>query len=148
MSIFYCVAYNLTSGFLWCRFYNDSTSNCIKEAKNVKLMFVSRLYMYLQTGGWSIILLSREPRTHRNVTINHLDSAGLRSWSALMMRYGDHVPFIYPRSSLVIFNMFGLDLTFPKSRGKSKQQIVASTFLIFHHDFWVPKSILVAIQTC
>ncbi|KAL5164111.1 Uncharacterized protein HKD37_18G049496 [Glycine soja] len=83
---------NSDSFNLFHRFYNDSTSNCIKEAKNVKLMFVSRLYMYLQTGGWSIILLSREPRTHRNVTINHLDSAGLRSWSALMMRAEDSDP--------------------------------------------------------
>lgn len=81
-------------------------------------MFVTRLYMYLQTGGWSIILLSREPRTHRNVTINHLDSAGLRSWSALMMRYSDHVPFIYPRSSLVMNRIFGLDLIFPESISK------------------------------
>ncbi|BAT85957.1 uncharacterized protein HKW66_Vig0055350 [Vigna angularis] len=80
------------SSNLFHRFYNDSTSNCIKEANNVKLMFVLRLYMYLQTGGWSIILLSREPRTYRNVTINHLVSAGFRSWSALIMRAEDSDP--------------------------------------------------------
>ncbi|XP_020214545.1 uncharacterized protein At2g39920 [Cajanus cajan] len=83
---------NSYSSNSFLRFYNGSTSNCIEEAKNVKLMFVSRLYMYLQTGGWSIILLSREPGTRRNVTINHLDSAGLRSWSALMMRAEDSDP--------------------------------------------------------
>ncbi|CAJ1862258.1 unnamed protein product [Sphenostylis stenocarpa] len=80
------------SSNLFHRFSNDSTSNCIKEANNVKLMFVLRLYMYLQTGGWSIILLSRETRTNRNVTINHLVSAGFRSWSALIMRAEDSYP--------------------------------------------------------
>ncbi|XP_027336033.1 uncharacterized protein At2g39920 isoform X2 [Abrus precatorius] len=69
---------NPYSSNLFHRFYNDSTRNCIKEARNVKLMFVLRLYMYLQAGGWSIILLSREPGTHRNVTVNHLVSAGFR----------------------------------------------------------------------
>ncbi|RDX94741.1 hypothetical protein CR513_22850, partial [Mucuna pruriens] len=77
------------------RFYNDSTSNCIKDAKKVKLMFVLRLYMYLQTGGWPIILLSRGPGTHRNVTINRLVSAGFRSWSALMLRAEDSDPTRY-----------------------------------------------------
>ncbi|KAK7379340.1 hypothetical protein VNO80_04798 [Phaseolus coccineus] len=80
------------SSNLFHRFHNDSTSNCIKEANNVKLMFVLRLYMYLQNGGWSIILLSRQPRTYQNVTINHLVSAGFRSWSALIMRAEDSDP--------------------------------------------------------
>ncbi|KAK7305831.1 hypothetical protein VNO77_43743 [Canavalia gladiata] len=74
------------SSNLFHRFFDDSTSNCIKEAKNVKLAFVLRLYTYLQAGGWSIILLSREPGTQRNITTNHLGSAGFRGWSALMMR--------------------------------------------------------------
>lgn len=68
------------------RFHNDSISNCTEEAKNVKLMFVLRLYMNLQTDGWSIILLSRESEINQNVTINHLVSAGFSSWSSLMMR--------------------------------------------------------------
>ncbi|XP_061356715.1 uncharacterized protein At2g39920-like [Gastrolobium bilobum] len=74
---------------LFHRFHNDSISNCIKEAKNVKLMLALRLYKNLQTGGWSIILLSRKPETHRNVTINHLVSAGFGGWSSLMMRGED-----------------------------------------------------------
>jgi len=60
-------------------------------------MFVLRLYTNLQTDGWSIILLSREPEIYQNVTINHLVSAGFRSWSSLMMRYDDYVPFVSPR---------------------------------------------------
>ncbi|KAL5070554.1 hypothetical protein RYX36_021441, partial [Vicia faba] len=55
------------------RFHRDGISNCVKEAKHVKLMFVLRLYMNLQTDGWPIILVSREPETYQNVTINHLD---------------------------------------------------------------------------
>ncbi|KAJ1422322.1 HAD superfamily [Sesbania bispinosa] len=74
------------SSNLFHRFHNDSISNCIKEAKNVKLMLLLRLYMNLQTGGWSMILLSREPGMYQNVTINHLVSAGFRDWSSLMMR--------------------------------------------------------------
>ncbi|XP_061343523.1 uncharacterized protein At2g39920-like isoform X2 [Gastrolobium bilobum] len=56
----------------------ESISNCILEAKNLKRMLVLRLYMNFQAGGWSIILLSREPGTYQNVTINHLVSAGFR----------------------------------------------------------------------
>ncbi|KAF1890186.1 hypothetical protein Lal_00025519 [Lupinus albus] len=51
-----------------------------------------RLYMNLQAGGWPIILLSREPEIHQNVTINHLISAGFRGWSSLMMRAEDEDP--------------------------------------------------------
>lgn len=80
---------NPYSSNLYHRFHNDSISNCMKEAKNVKLMFVLRLYMNLQTDGWSIILLSRESEINQNVTINHLVSAGFRSWSSLMMRAED-----------------------------------------------------------
>ncbi|KAL2333330.1 hypothetical protein Fmac_014543 [Flemingia macrophylla] len=83
---------NSYSSNSFLRYYNDSTSNCIEEAKNVKLMFASKLYMYLQTGGWSIILLSREPGANRNIIINHLVSAGFRNWSALMMRAEDSDP--------------------------------------------------------
>ncbi|KAI5407558.1 uncharacterized protein At2g39920 isoform X2 [Lathyrus oleraceus] len=68
------------------RFHRDSISNCVKEAKDVKLVFILRLYMNLQTEGWSIILVSREPEMYQNVTINHLVSAGFRDWSSLMMR--------------------------------------------------------------
>ncbi|XP_014502845.1 uncharacterized protein At2g39920 isoform X2 [Vigna radiata var. radiata] len=64
----------------------QSIDNCIIEAKNLKHMFVLRLYSKLQAGGWSIILLSREHVKHQNVTINHLLSAGFRGWSSLMMR--------------------------------------------------------------
>ncbi|WVY90445.1 hypothetical protein V8G54_035959 [Vigna mungo] len=64
----------------------QSIDNCIIEAKNLKHMFVLRLYSKLQAGGWSIILLSREYVKHQNVTINHLLSAGFRGWSSLMMR--------------------------------------------------------------
>ncbi|CAI8596879.1 unnamed protein product [Vicia faba] len=71
------------------RFHRDGISNCVKEAKHVKLMFVLRLYMNLQTDGWPIILVSREPETYQNVTINHLVSAGFRGWSSLMMRTED-----------------------------------------------------------
>ncbi|CAL5203093.1 unnamed protein product [Lathyrus oleraceus] len=71
------------------RFHRDSISNCVKEAKDVKLVFILRLYMNLQTEGWSIILVSREPEMYQNVTINHLVSAGFRDWSSLMMRAED-----------------------------------------------------------
>ncbi|KAK7276352.1 hypothetical protein RIF29_17491 [Crotalaria pallida] len=74
---------------LFLRFHNNNISNCIIEAKNLKLKLVLRLYMNLQAGGWPIILLSREPETHRNVTINYLASAGFRGWSSLMMRAED-----------------------------------------------------------
>ncbi|CAI8597304.1 unnamed protein product [Vicia faba] len=71
------------------RFHRDGISNCVKEAKHVNLMFVLRLYMNLQTDGWPIILVSREPEMYQNVTINHLVSAGFRGWSSLMMRTED-----------------------------------------------------------
>jgi len=74
-----------------CCGFDDSSSidNCIIEARNLKRVLVLRLYMKLQDGGWSIILLSREHGKHQNVTINHLLSAGFRGWSSLMMRYCD-----------------------------------------------------------
>jgi hypothetical protein len=65
-------------------------------------MFVLRLYMNLQTSGWSIILLSREPEIYQNVTINHLVSAGFRDWSSLMMRYSDYVPFYFQGNTLTV----------------------------------------------
>ncbi|XP_004503225.1 uncharacterized protein At2g39920 isoform X1 [Cicer arietinum] len=80
---------NPYSFYLYHRSHNDSISNCMKEAKDVKLMFVLRLYMKLQTDGWSIILLSRESQIYQNVTINHLVSAGFSDWSSLMMRAED-----------------------------------------------------------
>ncbi|TKY56826.1 Acid phosphatase 1 [Spatholobus suberectus] len=52
-------------------------------------MLLLRIYMNLQAGGWSIILLSREHGTHQNVTINNLVTAGFRGWSSLMMRAED-----------------------------------------------------------
>ncbi|KAL5066464.1 hypothetical protein RYX36_028201 [Vicia faba] len=94
------------------RFHRDGISNCVKEAKHVKLMFVLRLYMNLQTDGWPIILVSREPETYQNVTINHLVSAGFRGWSSLMMRYSDYLPFI----SLIALDLLtNLDLALPKA---------------------------------
>ncbi|OIW02708.1 hypothetical protein TanjilG_29484 [Lupinus angustifolius] len=83
---------NAPSFNLFQRFQNDSISNCILEANNLKCMFVLRLYMNLQAGGWPIILLSRESEIHKNGTINHLVSAGFRGWSALMMRAEDEDP--------------------------------------------------------
>ncbi|WJX38385.1 hypothetical protein P8452_26053 [Trifolium repens] len=80
---------NPYSSNFYQRFHNDSIRDCVKEEKDVKLMFVLRLYMNLQTSGWSIILLSREPEIYQNVTINHLVSAGFRDWSSLMMREKD-----------------------------------------------------------
>ncbi|MED6125489.1 hypothetical protein PIB30_068989 [Stylosanthes scabra] len=77
------------SSNLFHRFQNDNMSNCIKEAKNIKLRGLLRLYANLQSGGWSIILLSRVSETQRDVTINHLVSAGFRNWSSLFMRTKD-----------------------------------------------------------
>ncbi|XP_058787575.1 uncharacterized protein At2g39920 isoform X2 [Vicia villosa] len=77
---------NPYSSNLYQRFHRDGISSCVKEAEDVKLMFVLRLYMNLQTDGWSIILVSRESEIYQNVTINHLVSAGFRGWSSLMMR--------------------------------------------------------------
>lgn len=51
--------------------------------------------MDLKDAGWTIILLSREPGTQRNVTTYHLLSVGFRGWSSLMMRYEVHISFIY-----------------------------------------------------
>ncbi|XP_057737690.1 uncharacterized protein At2g39920-like [Arachis stenosperma] len=84
-------AMNPHSSNLFHRFQNDNISNCIKEAKNLKLRLLLRLYLNLQTAGWSIILLSRESETQRNNTSNHLVSAGFRGWSALLMRKKDEV---------------------------------------------------------
>lgn len=67
----------------------QSITNCILEANNLKRMVMLRLYMNLQASGWSIILLSREPKTQQNVTINNLVSSGFRDWSSLMMRAND-----------------------------------------------------------
>lgn len=67
-------------------FHYNSITNCILEANNLKRMVMLRLYMNLQASGWSIILLSREPKTQQNVTINNLVSSGFRDWSSLMMR--------------------------------------------------------------
>ncbi|MED6219618.1 hypothetical protein PIB30_037420 [Stylosanthes scabra] len=80
---------NPRSSNLFHRFQNDNISNCIKEAKNIKLRVLLRLYVNLQSAGWSIILLSRVSETQRNVTINHLVSAGFTSWSSLFMRTKD-----------------------------------------------------------
>nr|AFK37182.1 unknown [Lotus japonicus] len=52
-------------------------------------MLVLRLFMNLQASRWFVILLSREPETHQNVTIDNLLSAGFRGWSSLMMRTED-----------------------------------------------------------
>ncbi|KAH1093305.1 hypothetical protein AAZX31_14G060400 [Glycine max] len=69
--------------------FKSSINNFVLEAKNLKRMLVLRLYMNLQAGGWSIILLSREHGTRQNVTISHLLSAGFRDWSSLMMSEED-----------------------------------------------------------
>ncbi|KAL2317161.1 hypothetical protein Fmac_031037 [Flemingia macrophylla] len=66
--------------------FQSSSNNCILEAKKLKRMLLLKIYTNLKAGGWSIILLSREHKTHQNVTINHLLSAGFRGWSSLMMR--------------------------------------------------------------
>ncbi|XP_057441839.1 uncharacterized protein At2g39920-like isoform X1 [Lotus japonicus] len=67
----------------------QSISNCILEARKLKRMLVLRLFMNLQASRWFVILLSREPGTHQNVTIDNLLSAGFRGWSSLMMRTED-----------------------------------------------------------
>ncbi|KAI4299459.1 hypothetical protein L6164_032919 [Bauhinia variegata] len=80
---------NPRSSNLFHRFHNYSISDCIEKAKNLKLMFILRLYKNVQADGWPIILLSREPGSHQNVTTNRLLAAGFRGWSSLMMRLED-----------------------------------------------------------
>ncbi|KAF7816362.1 acid phosphatase-like protein [Senna tora] len=81
---------DLLPSYPHCRFPNDyGLSECLGEARSLKLKLISKLYMNLQAAGWPIILLSREPGIQRNVTTYHLNSVGFKGWSSLIMREED-----------------------------------------------------------
>ncbi|XP_058099552.1 uncharacterized protein At2g39920-like isoform X2 [Magnolia sinica] len=64
----------------------------IEDVKHPMHMFVLRLHMKLHASGWSLILFSRMPEKQRNATVDHLISAGYRSWSSLIMRSDEELP--------------------------------------------------------
>ncbi|KAK2637316.1 hypothetical protein Ddye_032108 [Dipteronia dyeriana] len=68
----------------WC-------TDCIQESKHLRQMLTLRLFMKLQTSGWSVILFSRKHEGQRDVTTNLLISAGYRGWSSLIMRLDDEM---------------------------------------------------------
>ncbi|GMP23266.1 hypothetical protein CsSME_00000935 [Camellia sinensis var. sinensis] len=65
--------------------------DCLQEAKNLKQIFILKLYTKLQAGGWKLILFSRKPEKQRNATIEYLISAGYGGWSSLVMRLEDEM---------------------------------------------------------
>ncbi|KAK3024648.1 hypothetical protein RJ639_044264 [Escallonia herrerae] len=71
---------------LLLRLNQDDSNDFIKDAKRMKDTRFLQLYMRLQAGGWSLILLSRKPEKLRNVTIQHLISCGFGGWTSLVMR--------------------------------------------------------------
>ncbi|XP_020540092.1 uncharacterized protein At2g39920 isoform X2 [Jatropha curcas] len=70
---------------------NQHSHHCFEEAKHLKQRLLLRLYIKLQTRGWSLILLSRRPETLRNATIYHLTSAGYKGWLSVIMRLNDEM---------------------------------------------------------
>ncbi|XP_076903679.1 uncharacterized protein At2g39920-like [Bidens hawaiensis] len=60
--------------------------DCVREAKHMKHVFLFELYTKLNSGGWSLILLSRKPETLRNATVDDLKAVGCGGWSKLIMR--------------------------------------------------------------
>nr|GLL20913.1 uncharacterized protein At2g39920 [Ipomoea trifida] len=65
----------------------NGCSDCTDDyAKNLKLVFVQKLYMNLQARGWQLVLLSRKPEKLRNATIEYLLSSECSGWSSLIMR--------------------------------------------------------------
>ncbi|KAI7741087.1 hypothetical protein M8C21_006489 [Ambrosia artemisiifolia] len=60
--------------------------DCVREAKHMKHVFLIELYTKLESGGWSLILLSRKPEKLRDATVEDLKSAGCGGWLKLIMR--------------------------------------------------------------
>ncbi|XP_058081427.1 uncharacterized protein At2g39920-like isoform X2 [Magnolia sinica] len=65
----------------------NSSGKLVEDVKHPMHMFVLRLHMKLHASGWSLILFSRMPEKQRNATMDHLISAGYRSWSSLIMSH-------------------------------------------------------------
>ncbi|KAI3734931.1 hypothetical protein L6452_14413 [Arctium lappa] len=63
---------------LFYRFRDDG-----KEAKHV---FLLEIYTKLRSGGWPLVLFSREPEKQRSVIVDKLIAAGFEGWSKLIMR--------------------------------------------------------------
>lgn len=76
---------------LLLRFDHYSCNDCIQEAKLLKHIFLGKIYIKLQSGGWPLILISRKPEKLRNVTMENLISAGCGGWSSLLMRQDDEM---------------------------------------------------------
>lgn len=83
---FSCYTFSLQIVFLH-RDDQYGSRDCVEEAKQLKHVFILRLYMKLHASRWPLILLSRKPETQRNSSIDYLISAGFRAWSSLIMRY-------------------------------------------------------------
>ncbi|KAI7756517.1 hypothetical protein M8C21_005607 [Ambrosia artemisiifolia] len=65
--------------------------DCVREAKHMKHVFLIELYTKLESGGWSLILLSRKPEKLRDATVEDLKSAGCGGWLKLIMRSDEGV---------------------------------------------------------
>ncbi|XP_076906887.1 uncharacterized protein At2g39920-like [Bidens hawaiensis] len=68
------------------RFHYYGHHNDFKEAKHMKHAALVQVYTKLQSAGWSLVLLSREPENQRGVVIDMLISARCRGWSEMIMR--------------------------------------------------------------
>ncbi|KAK4480291.1 hypothetical protein RD792_013360 [Penstemon davidsonii] len=71
---------------LLCRMNKDGLHDSSIDAEYLKHIFVMKLYLKLQSGGWPLIFLSRKPEELRNDTIQYLASLGCHGCSSLIMR--------------------------------------------------------------
>lgn len=55
-------------------------------------MLVLRLFLELQSSGWSVILFTRKHLKYKNDTVESLISSGYSGWSSLIMRSDDELP--------------------------------------------------------
>lgn len=74
--------------------YNNSARDWRKHVEDGRSasMLVLRLFLELQSSGWSVILFTRKHLKYKNDTVESLISAGYSGWSSLIMRSDDELP--------------------------------------------------------
>ncbi|XP_024991881.1 uncharacterized protein At2g39920-like [Cynara cardunculus var. scolymus] len=68
---------------MFYRFHHDGYDDGDKEAKHV---FLLEIYTKLRSGGWPLVLLSREPEKQQPMIVDKLIAARFEGWSKLIMR--------------------------------------------------------------
>nr|XP_043613657.1 uncharacterized protein At2g39920-like [Erigeron canadensis] len=66
--------------------HNGRHGSGVKEAEHLKHVFLLQIYSKLRSGGWSLVLCSREHEKQRSVIIDKLIAARCEGWSKLIMR--------------------------------------------------------------